>query len=241
MDDKSNSYHFSKEMPSLKEVTKKLHSESFGAESDSSKAKGKRPEVREEETPQSSKAKGKRPKAREAEVPPYSGLGVRVKPKPREDSLRHPQLVDYYILQHHESKAKQNEEDEASVDEASVHFATKERTEPLLRKRKSREAEVSHCNDSESRVSTAGNGRQDVSYAGNEARAKAKSSGSKESPAKVSDPSMGSSNGGSEDPSMGLGAGDREKPQEPFKSLGKGNEAGVFTWFKQKNFGNGNG
>lgn len=176
MDDKLNSYHFTKEMPSLKELAKKLHPEIFSAESDSSKAKGKRPEAKEVETPQSSKAKGKRPEAREeerpqslkakgkrpetreAETPPSSGLGAGIKLKPSREGLRHAQRVDYYILQHHESKAKQNEEDEASV-----YSATKERAEPLSRKRKSREAEVSHSNDSESRVSTAGNGRKDVS------------------------------------------------------------------------------
>lgn len=158
MDDKLNSYHFTKEMPSLKELAKKLHPEIFSAESDSSKAKGKRPEAKEVETPQSLKAKGKRPETREAETPPSSGLGAGVKLKSSREGLRHAQRVDYYILQHHESKAKQNEEDEASV-----YSATKERAEPLSRKRKSREAEVSHSNDSESRVSTAGNGRKDVS------------------------------------------------------------------------------
>ena len=167
MDDKLNSYHFTKEIPSLKELAKKLHPDKFGAESDSSKAKGKRPEAKEEERPQSLKAKGKRPETREAETPPSSGLGARVKLKPSKESLRHAQRVDYYILQHHESKAKlQHHESKAKQneeDEASVYSATKERAEPLSRKRKSREAEASHSNDSESRVSTAGNGRKDVS------------------------------------------------------------------------------
>lgn len=245
MDDKSNSYQKTKEMPPLRELAKKLHPESYGAESESSKAKGKRPEVRDEEAPQpssleasvkptgkrpearevetpqsskakgkrpearqegtqSSKAKGKRPEARDEVTPQSSGLGGGVKPKPSKEGLRHAQLVDYYLLQHHGSKAKQNE-----TDEASVYSATKERAEPLSRKRKSREAEVSHSGDSESRASTAGNGRKDDSYAGNKASAKAKSSGPKKSPAKVSDPPVGSSSGGSKDPSTRLEAGNR--------------------------------
>lgn len=240
-----------------REPDKKLHPKSQGAESESSKAKGKRPEVREEEipqagvkptgkrpearevetpqtskakrnrleNPQSSKAKGKRPEAREEVKPQSSSLGAGVKPKPSEDALRHAQLVDYYLQQYHESQAKQDE-----AVEASVYSATKERAEPLSRKTKAREAEVSHSNDSEFRASTAGNGSKDVLYAGNGASAKAISSGSKKSPAKVSDPPVGSSSERSKDPS-----------QESFISLAKGNEAGTFTWFKHNSFNNGNG
>ena len=112
MGDQMNSYQKCKKMPPLEEPAKKLHPETYGAESESSKAKGKRPEEREEQSTQS------------------SGLDASTKRTAKEAGLRHAQQVEYHLQQYQEEMA-----DQVKKDDGSVYPDTSDRADRVSRKR----------------------------------------------------------------------------------------------------------
>ena len=192
-------------MPPLKEVANKLQPESFVKESETSKAKGKRAKVQEEETTQS------------------SGQGASAKPRRQNADARHAQIVESLIQQYHDETAGQVEEEETGVGEGegegeeegeeegeredegeeereeegeeegeeAAYSSLNKKAEPLSRKRSFGEAEFTPSDDFVSRpLRTRIRTRGHVSSTGGQPRTQATSSRLGKSPDGEYDPEI---------------------------------------------------
>ena len=139
-------------MPPRKETAKKLHSEDFGEEAESSNARSKR------------KGKGKEKVAhqQEEELPgiQFLSLAASAKPRPQKPGSRHSKRVDHYLNQYRDEIARQDEdeegegeeeqqEEEKGKEEGAGHPGVSE-NEPLSRKRSFGKAEFHPSDESES-------------------------------------------------------------------------------------------
>ena len=169
MDIYRNSCKSTKRMPPLKETAKKLHSNDFGEESETSNARRK------------GKGKGKE-KVAHQQVEETTGiqslsLGASAKPRPQKPGSRHSKRVDFYLNQYRDEMAGQDKDEEEKEEEeheeekgeekeegkeGAGYLGVSERAEPLSRKRSFGEADFHPSDGSESETLKVRRSRRNV-------------------------------------------------------------------------------
>ena len=194
-------------MPPRKETAKKLHSEDFGGESESSNARGKRKGM--------GKEKVTHQQGEETTGIQFLSLAASSKPRPQKPGSRHRERLDHYLNQYRDEMARQDEDgegdgqDEQQQEEkekegkegekGAGYPSVSEKAEPLSRKRSFGEAEFHPSDESESGTLKVRRSKRNVLETGNRPNTRAASRRRGES-----DHQVGSRTGSNQGPPTGF-------------------------------------